>query len=65
MRNFMQKWFPWFASIAVVVSIALIGITMEEATKAGAVCWYPYPAFALLTGSIFAANSFLYRDEQG
>ncbi|MEZ0223311.1 MAG: hypothetical protein ACAH83_02065 [Alphaproteobacteria bacterium] len=65
MRNFMQKWFPWAASLAIFGSVLLIAMTMESVTKAGAVCWYPYPAFVLLTVLILAANRVLYREEQG
>jgi hypothetical protein len=65
MRSFMQKWFPWLASLAVFGSAMSIGVAMQASTKAGAFCWYIYPAFALLTILILAANQVLYRNEQG
>jgi hypothetical protein len=65
MRNFLQKWFPWLASAAIFGAIMSIGITMEAATQAGAVCWYPYPAFMLLSILVLVVNHILYQDEQG
>lgn len=59
----LRKWFPWMASLVLFWGAMFAGYTVHRGTITGEVCWLPFPAFALLTISILAANRFIYRGE--
>lgn len=61
--NGLRKWFPWIASFVLFWGAMFTGYAVHHAAITGEVCWQPFPAFALLTVLMLAANWFIYREE--